>query len=37
MEHAEAAFKGSEFGSQESYPQLNGYLNKYWFSIKEVR
>ena len=37
MEHAVASLKDSEFGSQENYPQLNNYSNKYWFSIKEVR
>ena len=37
MEHAVANLKDSEFGSQENYPQLNNYSNKYWFRIKEVR
>ena len=37
MEHAVADFKDSDFGSQENFPQLSNYLNKYWFSITEVR
>lgn len=36
MDKAIEEFQSSEFWNEKSYPQLQSYLRKYWFNIKEV-